>query len=185
VFVEVAKLLSNKHDDIFFHVVGSFDRSDIDVGDIGARIKFYGTKPTGYFPAFYSGMDMILSPNVPFVLSPGAFDGFPTGGCIEAGLSGVAVFCSDPLDQNIEFEDGEELVIISRDPEAISEKITRYRARHDELNELARKGQKAFERVFGEEAQLGPRLRLLSDLMGKGSPDPESGSREPGNRTNL
>ena len=167
VFVEVAKLLSREHDDVVFHVVGSFDESDIDVGSLGDRIRFYGTRNTEFLSGFYSDMDAILSPNVPFVLQPGAFDGFPTGGCIEAGLSGVAVFCTDPLKQNVSFEEGEEVVIVPRDPEAITESLSWYHARPGELRELATKGQRAFRRVFGPEVQLGPRLRTLSSLMEK------------------
>ena len=79
------------------------------------QVKFYGAQRTEFFPSFYSQMDLILAPNIPFTLLPGAFDGFPPGGCIEAGLSGVAVFCTDVLNQNIAFKDGEELVIVFAD----------------------------------------------------------------------
>ncbi len=169
VFVEVAKLLSKTHEDIFFHVVGSFDETDIDVSGIRGRIKFYGTRPTKFFPAFYRRMDAILSPNVPFVLSPGAFDGFPTGACMEAGLGGVAVFCTDQLNQNVAFEDGEEIVIVPRDVETICATIDRYHQDPEALYELSTKGQKAFARVFDVEAQLEPRLRILSDLLERDS----------------
>ena len=42
-------------------------------------------------------MDLIISPNVPFVLASGAFDGFPTACCMEAALSGTAMFVTDEL----------------------------------------------------------------------------------------
>jgi glycosyltransferase involved in cell wall biosynthesis len=167
VFVEVAKQLSRMHGDILFHVVGTFDESDIDVSDIGGKIRFYGPRTTEFFPAFYSQMDIILAPNAPFALFPGAFDGFPTGACIEAGLCGVAVFCSDPLDQNIVFKDGEEIVIIPRDAEVISATIDGYCDRYEDLRRLAKRGQEAFTRVFDLEAQMEPRLRILSELLGK------------------
>jgi glycosyltransferase involved in cell wall biosynthesis len=167
VFVEVAKLLSRTHKNIFFHVVGPFDESDMEVSDIKGRINFYGARYTDFFPKFYSRMDIILSPNVPFVLSPGSFDGFPTGCCIDAGLCGVAVFCTDVLKQNIAFKDGEEIVIISRDVEEICELIENYYSNYAHLYEIARKGQKVFRTVFDLEAQMNPRLRVLSECMGK------------------
>lgn len=42
VFVDVAKKLHRNYSDIYFHVVGSFDASDIDVSPIKDRITFYG-----------------------------------------------------------------------------------------------------------------------------------------------
>lgn len=173
VFAEVARQLSRTHEDIRFHVVGTFDETDIDVGELGDRIQFHGPRTTEFFPAFYSNMDVIVSPNASFVLQPGAFDGFPTGSCMEAGMCGVAVFCSDPLRQNVAFKDGEEMVIIPRDAHEICEALVHYRENYEQLRDLADRGQQAFTRVFDIEAQMKPRLRILSELLGK--PDVEQG----------
>lgn len=166
-FVETAKRFAETHEDIVFHVVGNFDESDLDLSGIGDKIKFHGRLPTESFPAFYANMDIILSPNAPFALQPGSFDGFPTGACIEAGLCGVAVFSADPLDQNVAFEEGEEIVIIPRDAESISETIDYYYNNYDELRWLAERGREAFDRVFDLRTQLEPRLRILSELLGE------------------
>ena len=165
VFVEVARELSRRHGDIRFHVVGPYDKSDLDVSDLDGKIKFYGVRQTEFFPQFYSEMDLILAPNLPFKLIPGAFDGFPTGGCIEAGLCGVAVFCTDPLDQNIAFKDGEEIVIVPRNAERICELIEKYYHDYDELTQLARRGQEAFKTAFAIETQLEKRLKIVSEYL--------------------
>jgi glycosyltransferase involved in cell wall biosynthesis len=165
VFVEVARELCRLHDDVFFHVVGPFDRLDIDVSDIKGRIKFYGIRQTEFFPRFYAGMDLILAPTVPFVLRPGAFDGFPTGCCIEAGLCGVAVFCTDVLKLNVAFKDGEEIVIVPRDVQGICELIERNYCDYDNLVQLARRGQEAFSLTFGLDNQLGKRLKILDQYL--------------------
>jgi glycosyltransferase involved in cell wall biosynthesis len=189
VFIELAKLLSEAHKDVFFHVVGPFDETDVDVSGIEDRITFYGTRFTEFFPGFYSRMDAIVSPNVPFVLGPGTFDGFPTGACIEAGACGVAVFCTDPLNQNVAFEDGEEIVIVPRDAKAICATLERYHERPEDLCELSIKGQKAFLRVFDMEAQMGPRLRILSEPMRKEYIPPDkansSNARDDGRRMDV
>jgi glycosyltransferase involved in cell wall biosynthesis len=165
VFVKTAKLLAKTHPDVFFHVVGPWDASDIDVEELRGRIRFYGSRHTDFFPDFYAGMDAILSPNIPFMLGPGAFDGFPTGCCIEAGLCGVAVFCTDHLGQNIDFRDGEEIVLISRDVEEIAQIIARCRHDYDDLCRLARKGQEAFRRHYDLRKAMAPRLQALSAHM--------------------
>ena len=165
VFIEVARELSRRHDDIRFHVVGPYDESDIDVSALNGRIKFYGVRRTEFFPQFYSEMDLILAPNLPFKLIPGAFDGFPTGGCIEAGLCGVAVFCTDPLNQNVVFKEGEEIVIVPRNVEQICELIKKYYQDYVGLVQLARRGQEAFQTAFAIETQLEKRLRILSEYL--------------------
>jgi glycosyltransferase involved in cell wall biosynthesis len=165
VFVQVARELSRLYDDIRFHVVGPYDESDIEVSDLKGKIAFYGVKRTDFFPAFYSKMDIILSPNVPFTLMPGTFDGFPTGGCIEAALCGVAVFCTDVLNQNVVFKDGEEIVIIPRSVEDICELIAKYYNHYDRLVELGCRGQEAFKAAFAIETQLEKRLNLMSQYL--------------------
>jgi len=165
VFVSVARALSRLYDDMQFHVVGRFDSSDIDVSDFKDRIHFYGMRQTDFFPQFHANMDLILSPNVPFVCRPGAFDGFPTGACIEAALCGVPVFCTDILRQNIVFKDGEEIVIIPRDTDEICELINHYYRNYDRLVQVGRRGQQAFERELGLDAQLPKRFRIMDKYL--------------------
>ena len=165
VFVSVARALSRLYDDMQFHVVGRFDSSDIDVSDFKDRIHFYGMRQTDFFPQFHANMDLILSPNVPFVCRPGAFDGFPTGACIEAALCGVPVFCTDILRQNIVFKDGEEIVIIPRDTDEICELINHYYRNYDRLLQVGRRGQQAFERELGLDAQLPKRFRIMDKYL--------------------
>jgi len=165
VFVSVARALSRLYDNMQFHVVGRFDSSDIDVSDFKDRVHFYGMRQTDFFPHFHASMDLILSPNVPFVCRPGAFDGFPTGACMEAALCGVPVFCTDILKQNIVFKDGEEIVIVSRDTDEICELISHYYRNYDRLIQVGRRGQQAFERELGLDAQLPKRFRILDQYL--------------------
>ena len=164
-FIETAHLISASFPDIKFHVVGTFDPKDIDVSQISSNIFFYGVQPTRFFPEFYAGMDAIISPNRPFVLDGGAFDGFPTAGCVEAGLSGVAVFCSDALAQNIAFTPGREIVLIENDVESIKAALSYYYINYDQLLQLASRGQEAFEITFGSENQEKMRLDLIERLL--------------------
>jgi glycosyltransferase involved in cell wall biosynthesis len=161
VFVAVANKLASLHPDVRFHIVGGFEASDGKTSDLGGRIHFYGPRLTGFFQDFYANMDCILSPNEPFMLSPGGFDGFPTGSCIEAGLCGVPVFCTDPLRLNTSFRDGEEIVIIPHDAHEIVTLVEAYYHSPARLAELSRKGEAAFKRVFDPGAQMAPRLRLM------------------------
>ena len=165
VFIAVARELSRLYDDVRFHVVGPMDSWDIDVSDFRDRINFHGIQQTDFFPPFHAGMDLILSPTVPFVILPGSFDGFPTGASIEAALCGVPVFCTDILKQNIAFKDGEEIVIINREVREICQVISHYRSRYDELTEIGRRGQRAFQRELGLDHQMNQRFEILDALL--------------------
>jgi glycosyltransferase involved in cell wall biosynthesis len=165
-FVGAAKLLAERHGKVRFHVVGPFDVSDGDLSGLGGRLTFYGTRQTDFFGTFYAGMDIIVSPNASFLLAPGAFDGFPTGCCMEAGLCGVAVFCTDELRQNEgAFKEGEEIVIISREAQDIAEKVEVYLKAPARLAEFSVATRRAFHRVLDIEHQMKPRLKVLAEVM--------------------
>jgi glycosyltransferase involved in cell wall biosynthesis len=167
VFVEVARILADLVPEVAFHVVGPFGEDDIKISMIRERITFYGSRTTDFFPDFYAGMDLILSPNAPHILRPGAFDGFPTGACIEAALCGTAVFGCDELGLN-PFSNGEELVIIPRDPAAIASVVEEYLRAPERLYLVAQKGQKRFSEVFSTGYQMALRTRILEDYLNPG-----------------
>jgi glycosyltransferase involved in cell wall biosynthesis len=165
-FIASARILRGRHRQVRFHVVGDFTEKDVEVTDLRDCITFYGHQFTEFFPRFYSRMDIILSPNVPFLFAPGAFDGFPTGCCIEAALCGTAMFVSDELGMNDNrLKDGEEVVIIPSEPEPIAGLVGKYIADPERLARLAQNGQRAVQNLFAIEVQMMPRLRLLSDLL--------------------
>jgi len=164
-FVAVAKNLAHSCPQARFHVVGPFNNMDLDVTELGERICFYGSQKPEFFGGFYHRMDMILSPNAPFILLPGAFDGFPTGCCIEAGMSGVAVIATDCLKQNVAFHDDEDIVIINRDVDEISQRVEYYYNHPQELHALADRGQASFRRVFDFDAQMEPRFKIMENIL--------------------
>ena len=165
VFVEVVRRLANAYPRMRFHVVGPFTPDDGNVSDQRRQVTFYGTRDGSFFGEFYRRMDMILSPNAPFLLAPGAFDGFPTGACVEAGLCGVAVVATDCLKQNIAFQDGRDIIIVPRNVDAIIDRIEFFYRNPTQLQTLADSGRKSFEKVFAYSAQIEPRIQLLEALL--------------------
>lgn len=163
-FIEVAHALAADFPQIRFHVVGNFTPEDVDVTGL-VNIKFYGTQQSDFFAIFYPTMDIILSPNVSFRLQPGAFDGFPTGSCVEAGLYGVALMCTDELKQNIFLKEGTDIIIITNNVDDIISKITYYYQHLSKLKQLAQTGQARLQELFSTQAQLQPRIQLLQKLL--------------------
>jgi glycosyltransferase involved in cell wall biosynthesis len=175
VFIKTAKILAGIYPDIRFHVVGGgHDESAADIRELGDKISFYGTRSTEYFFDFYSKMDIILSPTRPSVLAKGSFDGFPTGACIEAASCGVAIFSSDILNLNTYYElgqkkfyfnDGGDMIIINLEPKKICEKIGYYYKNYDKLYRLSENGKNSIHRLFGYEAQMPVRIKILKEII--------------------
>lgn len=161
-FIALAHSLAPRIGHLRFHVVGSYEPADIDVSALGDRITFYGRQPSAFFAGFYPRMDAIVSVNRPFVLAPGAFDGFPTGACLEAGFRGVANLINDPLGLNDAFIDGEDILVLEDDIARDAAKIAPLLADPARLAALGRATCQSFRRVMDVDHQLWRRTRLIA-----------------------
>lgn len=172
VFIDVVKNFANSTE-IRFHVVGGFDEATIELGDIN-NISFYGARPASFFDAFYTDMDLILSPNIHATAldptQPESFDGFPTTAVVEAGLKGVAVFLTDfknlnqHLDGSLIFNNNE-MKIIDRNADSISQLIKGYLSDRIALLELGESGKRAILREFSYDVQMRPRIELITTYL--------------------
>jgi len=167
VFIDVAKKLSKKYNNIHFHVVGGFNEKDIDVKEINDRITFYGYKPTDWFDTFYQDKDIILSPNIPFKIISGSFDGFPTGSCVDAGLRKSAIFCTDELNLNSQFINNEDIVIIPHKSNQIVNIIEDYYRDPNKLKVVSENGYAKMKNIFSYDAQILPRKKILEEEIEK------------------
>ena len=160
-FIDVAKKMSKKHRNIKFHVVGGFDENDIDITEIKDKIKFYGIQSSEELINLYKNMDVIISPNRPFKLSKGSFDGFPTGSCTEAMINKVVLMCSDELKLNTKFEDGKEIIIIKTETDDIVEKVENLYKNPNKIVEIANNGRKKALKVYSKRNQILPRIKAI------------------------
>jgi glycosyltransferase involved in cell wall biosynthesis len=168
IFIEVGKRLVATDQGVRLHVVGPYGPADWDLGSLGENITFYGLRTGEFFRDFYSCMDVILSPNVPFLLAPGAFDGFPLTTCVEAARSGVAVCCTDELHENTMFADAREILIVPHDVNEITSVLEYYLDRYDQLLMIAQRGKARFDSIYSHEGQIAPRLQILAQYGRKG-----------------
>lgn len=161
VFIELAHSLLKKFDFVRFHVIGGFSIEEIDICLLESNITFYGYQKFEDLAAIYKGMDVILSPNKPFFLGKGAFDGFPLGTVVEAVLNGVVALVTDQLKQNTVFEEGEEIIIINDNVDAIEKIIIDLIEQPNKLKTIAEQGRKKFLKIYSNEYQMNPRIQLL------------------------
>lgn len=165
IFVEVAHRLHKHRTQPRFHVIGGFDQSDMDVSKLRDSITFHGVLDNAALSKLLGNIDLIISPNLPGKSCEGIFDGFPTGSAMQAGLRGVAVFCTDELMQNYSFIDKKDLVILPINAKQITDIVSSYLDDVDALYELAANGRRTFKAYYGHAAQVEPRIRLLEELL--------------------
>lgn len=159
-FIKVAKVLAKDLSNIRFHVVGGFNEEDIDVSEISDKIFFYGYRKPKFLSKFYSSMDIALSPNRPYKLFKGNFDGFPL--CIDASYCGVALFVADELKMNESYIEGKEIEIIRPDNiNSIAKKVSYYYKNYELLYELSLNGQKKTQSLFDISNQINSRLKIF------------------------
>ncbi|SET99987.1 glycosyltransferase, partial [Geodermatophilus poikilotrophus] len=161
VFLESLRMLGDAGLPVRGHVVGGFGPADVGAEYADLDLTFSGVLSTPDLREFYLGMDVIVSPTAPGRLAPGAFDGFPTGACVEAALCGVALVATDPLDQNRLFTDGRDIHMPRADAAEVAERILDMVAEHDGVRRVAQAGLRTTRRAYGVDAQLWSRRRVL------------------------
>lgn len=166
-FVAVARALAPHYPHLNFHVVGDYAADQLPLGAAESRISFHGKQPNSFFARFYPTMDMILSVNRPAGDEAGAFDGFPTGACMEAGFRGVLNCISDPLGMNVAFEDEVDIVLLDFDVEKTIERIRGLIEDPERMYRLAHANWRKFIEVFDTDRQLWSRCGLITnELLG-------------------
>lgn len=161
-YIEAAKQLIREYPALRFSVVGSFDANDFPLNDqLREAISFKGLLTTTELKEFFLTQDIIISPNRPFLLHQGNFDGFPTGCCVEASLCGVVVVCSDELKLNRYYTDGDDIVICDSTPEAIVNAVSELIIDPDLRLSIGRSGKISSQKIFDPKKQLGQRSALL------------------------
>lgn len=159
------------------HVVGSFDAGDWrectpdglpTLERMTAPPKFHGRLETHALRTFLSGVDLIVSPNRPFVLHEGNFDGFPTGCCVEASLCGAAFAASDVLGLGADrYRTGVDFIRIEPDATGVADALAQVSADPASLRRIGEAGRAVTRRWFDPAIQTGGRIAFLERLLAR------------------
>ena len=170
IFIDMAKKLvkDSKCKRARFHIVGNFNNKDIDVSDIEERVTFYGVLPSYDLTALFNRMDIIVSPTRPFVLTKNSFDGFPTGATTEAMFNGALGIVTDDLKlNNGRFVEGEEIIIVKPDADAIVKKIEELDKDKEKIKSIAIAGKEKTMQLYSTEYQIGRRIKTIKEAIKK------------------
>lgn len=164
IFIEAAHMLLEKNKAYHFHIVGGFDENEIPVKEeFREHFHFYGFLKSTDFIQYYSDKDIIVSPNRPFMLGKGNFDGFPTGAVGEAALNGLCMIISDPLNLNPFYKDFKDAIFIENIPEDIAEKVSYLEQNPDEIYRIGEAGKQTI--IADNATQLPYRLNMIKSAI--------------------
>jgi lipopolysaccharide transport system ATP-binding protein len=110
---------------------------------------------------FLRGVDIIVSPQRPFLLHQGNFDSFPTLGVVEASLQGAVMVCYDVLGMNHYYRDSVEIVVSPPDVDQLTSAVLRLKNDPKRMVSLAKAGQRRSRKLFSTSIQLGTRQKIL------------------------
>lgn len=164
IFIDTAFELIKKNHNVHFHVIGGFNESDVDLKNTEDKFTFHGYKDYSSLKNIFLEQDIILSPNRPFVLNEGAFDGFPLGTVVEAALNGVVPIVTDELDQNTVFNK-EEIIIAKPTTESFVNEVEILINDLNKLHLLSKKTQQKFREVYSNNHQLKQRINIINRLI--------------------
>ena len=162
-FIDAAEQLITLYPTLRFSVAGGFSPESYPMtSKLRSVTSFLGYLQTADLKNFFLSQDIIVSPNRPFLLHNGNFDGFPTATCIEASLCGVAMVCSDELNMNQYYKDREEIVICNPTPTDIINKVSLLVNNRKLLQSIAKNGHIVSQRLFNPSYQLAKRAEILN-----------------------
>lgn len=163
-FVEIVRTLDAYGHAATGDVVGQFTEDDVEPA-VRHLFRFHGVLDSAQLRELFASQHVVVSPNQPRLLSPGAFDGFPLTSSVEASLSGVAMLVSDPLGQNRHYRDGREILIEAPDAQAM---VTRLRALLREpggVQRVARAGLRRSRAISDPARQLTLRRAIIEGAL--------------------
>lgn len=160
-FIDAAKLLTQRDDNFVFHVVGPYNENDCSHAAILPNVKFHGSLIPSQLHDLHRILDVVVSPNVPFALNAGSFDGFPTASSTEAALNGVAMMVADELELNPGFTHMEDIVLIKPNGDQIVEFLVYFFHHKEALMRLAQKGKDKCKELYSEENQIQGRINYI------------------------
>jgi glycosyltransferase involved in cell wall biosynthesis len=162
IFIKAAKELVKKFDFVRFHVIGGFGENDILLDELSHLVTFYGYVDYSELKEVFKGIDILVSPNKPFILGKGAFDGFPLGTAIEAALNGVLVIAADELNENRMFENQNDIIIIESNWESIYNEIYSLISEPERIQQISCKGREKFKVIYSNNFQMEKRIELIT-----------------------
>lgn len=150
-----------------FFVIGGFTNEDLNENQLKSKITFLGTLTESEFEPHLKEMHIAISPNKPFILNHGAFDGFPLATSVTASLHCLVNLMTDYFNEseNLGLIDGTHYFKIDDDISYIINIINKLHFDRDLMNRVANEGRNKIITLYSFENQITPRINLFKKIL--------------------
>lgn len=167
VFQEIVfQLIQNNHN-IRPIVIGNFSKEDLIIKELEDKIEFKGVLNEASYQKELEKTHVLISPNKPNVLAPGAFDGFPLSTAVSAALANNVLFLTDY------FNEGEKIGFVNsvdyfkltnsfEDNMALIEKVI---VNTNLMKEISQNGKNKTLNLYSFNNQIQPRIEFLKKCL--------------------
>ncbi len=170
IFIDMAHYLLDTAPEynFHFHIVGGFDEFEIPIDPKHRpRFTYYGFLKNREFTDFYKDKDIFICPLRPNLLGKGIFDGFPTGVSGEAGMHGVCLLLTDPLNQNEVFTDGYDTFFLDNDPIQYANKVLELAKDPEQIYIVGDRSRISMQKKYVHKTQFDQRFALINEFLEK------------------
>lgn len=152
---------------IHFHVIGGFTPNDLKDIELNSKINFLGILSEGDFDSHLKKMHIAISPNKPFILNKGAFDGFPLATSVTSSLYGLVNLMSDYFNESnhLSIIEGVHFYKIDENISHIIRVINNLHLDRNLMNNIAFEGRNKVISLYSFENQITPRINLFKELL--------------------
>lgn len=166
-FQEIAKSLLNQNKNIEFIVIGNFNIKDLDFPELNDFFTFKGVLIESEYNKILEITHFIISPNAPFILNQGAFDGFPLSTCIAASNFDNVLIMSDYFSesQKINLIDGIDYIKFDSNIDEVANIILGLISDKSEMNKIATNGKQKIKALYSFESQIKPRIEFFNKIL--------------------
>jgi hypothetical protein len=149
------------------YVIGDFTKDDLQQDGNWLNLFFMGRMDEDSLNVFLKETDVIISPNQPFKLKKGAYDGFPLGSVISAGLNNNLILSTDFFNEGekIGFIDTIHFVKIDPNDNDIFNKFIHYYYDSKSVKEIIFNCKLFISRFYSYDNQIVPRFELIKNLI--------------------
>lgn len=169
IFLDVINRINQKGFNIKGYIVGNFKKENFEPFFDLSEIRFMGEMKENQLLLFLQTTDIILSCNKPFVLSRGAYDGFPLGSVGMAAMSGNLVLSTDYFNEGskIGFIDNVHFIKIDTEVNHLIEKLKYCLINFEKMNEIINESLRFFINYYSFKNQINPRLEMFEYFVNR------------------
>jgi hypothetical protein len=166
-FQEIVFQLFENKQNILPIVIGNFSDDDLEIKELRNKIIFKGVLNEVAYQKELETTHVLISPNKPNILAPGAFDGFPLSTAVAASLANNVLFLTDHFNESekIGFMDTIDYFKLTNSLEDNVILIKKVISNMSLMKEISQNGKNKILNLYNFNNQIQPRIEFLKKCL--------------------